>query len=205
MTAPITVCIGTYGRRRTWAVLAERARESAENQTMAPTDIIWVHGDNLRDARNGAAGAARSDWLCFLDADDQLDHRYIEAMTNAIAGHDGPALVQPATVGVYPDGREDAQAVVIPSRPLVEGNFLVIGTLIRRDQFIRIGGFDDWPVFEDWDLWLRAWDDGAQVLTAPAAIYRVHVNLNGRNSCDPAIQYRAYSQIRDRHLRGART
>lgn len=201
MRASITVCIGTFGDRAHWEPLAQRAMASVLDQTLRPEAMVWRHGKNLQDARNGAAVGAMTDWLCFLDADDELDSRYIEAMDAATRELTKAALLQPATLGVYPDGSCDATAVLIPPKPLLTGNFMVIGTLIRRDQFERLGGFDDWPIYEDWDLWIRAWDDGADLLAVPAAIYRVHVNEAGRNNGARALQQETYREIRLKHMR----
>lgn len=197
----IAVCIGTFGSVE-WALRAERrAAPSAERQTVRPQQVIHYHGADLRAARNGAAGRAKTEWLCFLDADDELDPGYIEAMSMA-AMDAGDALLQPATLGVYPDGREDAHPVVIPGKPLLDGNFMVIGTLIRREQFDRLGGFGDWPIYEDWDLWIRAWRDGARLVAVPDAIYRVYVNSGGRNAGERSEQIRVYNQIRTLHANG---
>jgi glycosyltransferase involved in cell wall biosynthesis len=200
-TAPITVCIGTYGDRTHWSTLAhERAMPSVDRQTIRPANLLWSHGPDLHTARNTAAEAARSDWLCFLDADDELDPFYLEAMTAATAKlASGDHLLQPATLGIHPDGHEDPEATLIPPKPLLDGNYLVIGTLLRRAQFQRVGGFWNWPIYEDWDLWLRCRRDGATILPVADAIYRVHVNTNGRNSNDRATQLATYHRIRAQH------
>ena len=200
-SVPIRVCIGTYGDIDTWRPLAERALRSVDEQDVQPFSRFWVHGPDLHTARNTAALQLPDghEWLCFLDADDELDVGYLEAMDDVAFRHDEPVLIQPSTIGVYPDGTEDALPCLIPPKPLIEGNYLIIGTLIRAAQFQRLGGFHDWPMYEDWDLWLRAAIDGAQVVSAPDAIYRVHVNSGGRNSADRSEQLATYHRIRAQH------
>ena len=210
---PIGVYISTYGDQAAWRPLAERAMASVDRQTVSPCHYCWHHGDNLHTVRNAAAMgpdrpqwvierglAPDAEWLCFLDADDELDPQYIEAMAQAIDGLEGDWLLQPATLGIHPDGHEDPTPVVIPRKNLLDGNFMVISTLIRKSQFERLGGFADWPYAEDWDLWIRAWRDGAQFQAVPDAVLRVHVNPNGRNSGDRATQVRVYNQIRNQYL-----
>jgi hypothetical protein len=88
---------------------------------------------------------------------------------------------QPATLGIHPGGWEEPTPVVIPAKPLLEGNYIVIGAMHRLEQFHRVGGFYDWPAWEDWCLWIRCWLDGAEIVPVPEAIYRVHV-CEGRNT-----------------------
>lgn len=208
-TADIAVCIGTYGDINTWEHFVDtRSGPSVDRQTVRPTLYSRVHGNTLQEARNQAAdGVARHpqplsepNWLCFLDADDELDDGFIEAMADAARDLDGDWLLQPATLGVYPDGHTDPHPVVIPPKPLLDGNFLVISTLIRSEQFHRLGGFGDWEIYEDWDLWIRAWQDGANIKAVPDAILRVHVNPDSRNNGARATQLRVYQAIRNQYL-----
>jgi glycosyltransferase involved in cell wall biosynthesis len=199
VTASIGVVIATYGSNE-WRQRAQIALASVESQTSSASVVTHIHHANgsLAQARNEGADSLRTDWLVFLDADDTLDHHYIEAMQRH-AG-DEPALLQPATLGVYPDGREDDHAVLIPQRPLDTGNFMVIGTAIRRDQFLRVGGFKEWPLYEDWCLWIRAWQDGATFVPVSGAIYRVGVNPKSRNQAEQREQVRYFKQIRTEYF-----
>ncbi len=205
----IAVCIATFGDASRWGPMVKNhALPSVRRQTLVPRRCTWTHRTTLHDARNDAAKPRDvpgqipdGRWLCFLDADDELDDGYIEAMTAAATDLDGDWLLQPATLGVYPDGHEDPRPVLIPPRPLLDGNFMIISTLIRAEQFRRLGGFDDLEMYEDWDLWIRAWLDGARFKAVPDAVVRVHVNSQGRNSGDRDTQLRVYHQIRNRYLR----
>lgn len=200
----ISVIIGTYGEP-CWPELAlERAVPTVTGQIHGPVSTHLIHGATLAEARNQGADAAKGEWLCFLDADDELDQYYLAAMANRIQHlPEGKWLLQPASLGVV-DGVEDPFPTVIPRRALIDANYLIIGTLVRRDQFLAVGGFDDWPYAEDWDLWLRCWIDGAESIEVPDAIYRVHVNTAGRNNCNRAQQVQVYNQIRNRHTAAAR-
>jgi GT2 family glycosyltransferase len=194
----VTVIVPVFGDVGAWLPQACRARRSAVAQTVPPAEIVMAAAADLRTARNGPAEWARTEWLCFLDADDELDVRYIEAM---LAG-DGD-LRQPATLGIV-DGVEDACPVVIPPRHLLAGNYIVIGALVRSEMFFDVGGFRDLPAYEDWDLWIRVWLAGAEISAVPEAIYRVHVNPRGRNALPRGDAVRAYDGIRRRYAGQAR-
>lgn len=167
----VTVVVGTYGDER-WPTLARaRAIPAAEHQ--AP--VIHVHLDTLAKARNEGARQAETEWLCFCDADDELTPGYFEAMAKGQADLRGPTVEY-----VEPNGQ--TRRILWPSCALDSGNnFLPIGTLIRRKLFLDVGGFCEWPIYEDWCLWQRCWSAGATIEQIPDAIYRAYVAADGRN------------------------
>lgn len=186
----VTVIIPVYGDVERWAPLARRAAASAIAQTVPAAQVVLATAADLAEARNGPASWARTEWLVFLDADDELDVRYIEAM---LAGEGD--LRQPATLGVT-DGVEDAQPVVIPAKDLMTGNYIVIGAMVRTDLFHEVGGFRSLDAYEDWDLWLRVWLAGGRITSVPEAVYRVTVNTTGRNALSRPHALAAYHQVR---------
>lgn len=171
----LTVVVATFGDRK-WSELAcRRAVPSAEPQ--AP--VVHVHLDTLANARNAGAEQATSEWLCFLDADDELEPGYVEAMAAGTADLRAP-LVR------YVSGHRHAVTQnMVPDdwvpEMLRDGNHFVIGTLLRRSMFLEVGGFKDWPMYEDWCLWQRCWLAGASFEVIHGAVYRAHVRQNSRN------------------------
>jgi len=189
----VAVVIGTFGDAARWGALAARAVASCARQTRRPDEVLHVHADSLAAARNAGAEAARTEWLCFLDADDELDPRYVEAM---LAG-DGD-LRYPRVVWLEP-GRPEPPPCALGPFDLRERNYLVIGTLVRRAQLLRLGGFDArLPMYEDWDLWLRCARDGARIVLCRDAVYRAHVRPGSRNR-QGALAPRVYHAIRAAH------
>lgn len=191
MKSDVTVIIPTFGDDPVWRQMAFRAAASAANQTYEPQEIVRVHhADSLHEARNAGAAQAETEWLIFLDADDELDPRYVEAMF----AKDHGDIRRPATLGVVEDV-EDDEPVMIEAKDLLHTNYIIIGAMCRRDQFMAVGGFNDYPVLEDWDLWLRMVHNGSEVVDVPDAIYRVHVRPGSRNQ-DVAQHGKIYSKIR---------
>lgn len=192
----VDVIIPTFGDLDIWSPLAERAVKSAYLQTTPATAVVRSHGANLGHARNMGGLQSKSKWLIFLDADDELDIRYVEHMMDAVGDAD---LYQPSTLGIT-DGVEDDYPVLIPPKQsFMEGNHLIIGTMIRKELFVEAGAFDpELPVLEDWDLWIRCALAGGTIKEVPEAIYRVHVRPQSRNTVENG-HHTYYSQIQQRY------
>lgn len=192
----LTILICAHGDEG-WRELAyARAFPSAAEQA-----LTLVHYDpdaTLAEVRNTAAEDADSEWLCFLDADDELDYGYVDAMRRSnVAGVN--ALYAPAVK--YIDPRRPTAPACLPNEPgeMSAINRCVIGTLIRRETFFHQGGFREWPCYEDWDLFLGAHLSGVPIEYVPDAVYKAHVSRGSRNVPTRTLATQTYRAIRARH------
>lgn len=182
----ISIVITSYGEE-TWRSLAwERAYPSAiaQDNGTEKFEVIVHHSEleTIGPARNEAAAKAEGKWLIFLDADDELEPRYVHEMSIAAAKTSGDVLMQPAVRYLRKGGRSGTRPVIIPDRNLRHDNYLVIGTMLRRELFQRVEGFNDYHHgFEDWSLWAKCWKLGAQVVPVPRAIYCAHYNPQSKH------------------------
>lgn len=190
----VTVVVGTFGDSK-WGDLArERAIPSVTDQ--AP--VIHVHGYSLADARNRALGQVKTEWVVHLDADDELEPGYIDAIRTGTGdlrvpqvryvrnGHPRRAAF-PKVAGHQHDCTADC---------LPDGNWLVVGTAVRTGLVLDVGGWRGYAWSEDWDLWLRCWLKGATVEPVPDAVYRAHVRQDSRNRApDRAFKLQVHEQI----------
>lgn len=184
MTRPdIAVAIGTYGDP-VWAELAAtRAIPSARAQGIP---VVHVHSDTLASARNAAIDQVQTEMVICLDADDELEPGYTNAMDLAAAD-----VRVPRVRYVRSGGRTQAGPIMprVPGHThpqcvaecLAWGNWIVIGAAIRVDLLRKVGGFEPWPLYEDWAIMVRLWQAGATFEPVPRAIYRAHVRRDSRN------------------------
>ena len=174
-----SILISTHGAEE-WEEMAWTvAFPSAEGQGAVEVIVTHLRDGTLAEARNQGARKASGDWLCFLDADDTLDPGYLARMEEALPPEEGRWLLTPAVA--YERGEKRQPAKIWPRVDLRHGNYLVIGTLVQAVVFEEVGGFREWGLYEDYDLFARCWIAGARVVEVPAAVYAARVRIQSRN------------------------
>lgn len=168
-----TIIIATHGNLKWERLAKERALPSAQKFGIP---VIQYHGQkHLHEARNHAASLATSEWLCFLDADDELYDGYFAAMEQATGDLRAPSVM-------WIEDEMPAAPVSLQDRDIELTNPCVIGTLIRKEMFESVGGFSNWRAWEDWALFLSCYRKGAVIEHVPNAVYVAHVSSNSRNN-----------------------
>lgn len=188
--ADVTIVVSTFGGDNWRDLAAERAIPSAKAQDVPV--VVSHHSDSLHHARNNGLAAVDTEWTVFLDADDELEHGYVNKLMAGTCDLRAPSVryIKPGwdSVGAYVPkvaGHDHACEAAC----LSEGNWLVVGSMARTDLLRRVGGWRDFAVYEDWDLWLRCHLAGATFEAIPAAVYRAHVRAGSRNR-GPSQQFR---------------
>lgn len=193
----LTVAIATYGTPD-WADLAQQRAAPSAHALGLP--IVHVHSRTLAAARNAALEQVPTEWVVHLDADDELEAGFAAPMAAAA----GDVRV-PAVRYIHPDGH--AEPVRMPQVAghthlcagacLPEGNWAVVGSVVRTDLVRQVGGWLNEPIYEDWSLWLRCHLAGATFEPVPQAVYRAHRRPSSRNvALTIAQRRRAYHHIR---------
>lgn len=190
----VTVVIATYGDP-SWIDLAhERAWPSA---AALGVGVVHVHSDTLHEARNMGLDMVATDWVCHLDADDELEPGFFDAIDQGIADVRAPAVRYVRPGWPAPNARMPRvaghQHHCIPEC-LPQGNWLVVGSVARTDLLREVGGWRDFSWSEDWDLWLRCHLAGASIEAIPRAVYRAHVRPDSRNRAPDAAHRLAVHQ-----------
>jgi hypothetical protein len=179
----VTIAIATYGDVSWQQLATDRARPSAEAQDV-PVVQVHLFDGTLAEARNAALERVETEFVIFLDADDELSHDYVHWMGTGTADLRAPAIAQyrygkllwPSFMpNVF---RHRHQCVADCLR---YGNWLIIGAAARTEIVRDVGGFEEFAWSEDWQLWAKCWKAGATVEPIHRAVYRAHVSGNGRN------------------------
>lgn len=173
----VAVIVATFGDEAYWNRLAARALASVVAQTRQPDALIRIHGGSLHQARNDGVMQADCDFIVVLDADDELDPGYVAAMFASPGEDIRVPFIQRFHAGVG----GTVGCLKPPGDSFYQRNHAPIGAMIRRDWFVRVGGFDDWPIYEDWALWMKLEKAGCHWSMVPDAVYRIHYRRGSRN------------------------
>lgn len=185
----VSVIIACHGDIA-WANLAwSRAYPSAFSQS-SECLVVYEREGSVATARNKGAMEATGEWLVFLDADDELEVGYIDALQAALAVDPDPhQLLAPRVSYVESGYKQTPKYWHHGVNDIREGNWMVIGTAVHRDTFDRAGGFREWPVYEDWDLWIRCHlQADARPVRVPEMVYVAHVGQHSRNRSLPMVE-----------------
>jgi glycosyltransferase involved in cell wall biosynthesis len=220
------VVITTYNHAR---FLAE-ALESVRAQTRTPDAIVVVDDGSSDDpasvaaafpdvrlirqknrglsaARNTGLAAVDTSYVVFLDADDRLAPKALEAGLDCFARAPDCGFVYGGHVYIDVDGQEIGERFEPPGEDpylqLLRGNFIAMhGTVMyRRDRLMEIHGFDDrLRRCEDYDVYLRmARRHPVAGYPDIAAAYRLH----GENmSADLGAMLRSALDVHARYVPG---
>lgn len=120
------------------------------------TRMISEPDRNLYDAMNKGAGAARGQYLLFLNSDDSLAS---DDILNTVADRltaTRPDFLYGSTLRRFEDGTESREKRMSLTAILQRMPFCHNSVLIRRDVFAALGGHDpQFRVAADYDLMLR--------------------------------------------------
>lgn len=170
----ITMVIPAIPER--FALLA-RALRSVQAQTFKPVRVLVDVDDERTGAaatRNRALAKVDSEWVAFLDDDDELYPDHLRRLARYVALSD----VDVAYPG-YDADVDPVKCFGLPFDPLLlrARNFIPVTVLAKTEKVREAGGFQPHPDVngdpcEDWGLWLAMLDRGAKFGHVPVKTWR---------------------------------
>lgn len=151
-----------------------------------PLDVVRlpVNG-GLAAARRDGIARLGTDLVALLDADDVWLPDHLGAMAAAHAARPGLVTANPLRwvpgLALAARGGRRRRPIPPPAKQLerlLVLNYVFVGTLFERRLYERCGGFRDFPLCEDWDLWLRLARGGVPISgpDLPTVLYRVRAD-----------------------------
>lgn len=152
--------------------------DGSDIPAVVPEGVTLLRHDESKGgsaARNTGIRAAASDYIAFLDDDDECLPTRLKRIAEASADviHH-PARIVYTNEGVEYDSRPSHNITV---DRLLTAN--LIGTTsvvcVNRDLALAVGGFDETlPALQDWEMWIRLAKGGASFFCLDTPLTRYH-------------------------------
>ena len=153
---------------------AEIAQSWAERD--ARVKVIRKANGGQTTARNVGVAASRGEYILMVDSDDLIGRDYIG---RAVEVMERDAEVKVVTCrGEFFGNRQGAWHLPdYTPQLLARRNLFTISSLLRRSDYLRVGGFDEslHCYCEDWAFWIAVLKDGGRAVRLPSVefYYRV--------------------------------
>ena len=138
-------------------------------------------------ARSRGVAVTTAPLVALLDSDDLWLPNHLETLAAAHRRSGGIITAdgyrwQPDSAGIRARSYRYYHRVPAPNaqtRAILRRNFVFIGAVFSRADYLDVGGFrDGFSGAEDWDLWIRMLRRGSRVhaVNVPTVIYRLNAN-----------------------------
>ena len=131
--------------------------------------------------RNTGVSQAKGDYILFFDADDLITTSCLEKMHAAMElGIADVVTTQVKTFGLSEEILKLPEPIAANFK---EENCASCFSLIKKEDFLSVGGFDegfkDW--FEDWELWLSFVENGKTFYRINEPLFHYRIKSDSRN------------------------
>ncbi len=160
-------------------------------------------------SRNFGVREATSEWIAFLEADDVWEPNKLELQLEELSKTPSADVCYTGRIEFEGHGGKPRFGNIIsvakPANILKDRfrttNFLPSSVIIRRSQFLSVGGFDPhFVVVQDWDLWLRLLHAGVTFVACSEPLVHYRLHSQSVTSGNGLSALRAKDEIYCRHI-----
>ena len=178
----MTVTVLTPATPERLSTTLPRAAASVYAQTLAPAGHyvgIDYLGDGPAVTRNRLLESVSTEFVAFLDDDDELHPHHLEVLQR-LAEESGAAVVYSCH-----DGAGAGLEHEFNHDELERRNYIPVTVLARTEAVLEVGGFPDLQAGEDWALWILMARAGFHFEWLPRVTWTYHRSTTGRHATRP--------------------
>lgn len=166
------------------------------------SDVKFIDQKNegVASARNNGVNISSGEFIFPLDSDDLIAPTMLEKCLKEMRKNEELGFVYTYTE-LFGNENERIARSEYNFYDLLQMNFIVVSSLIRKKFFEEVGGFDENPenLYEDWELFIKLGKHGrfGKLIREPLFFYRKH----GVSRVEKAIvmHKKSLNYIKERH------
>jgi GT2 family glycosyltransferase len=145
---------------------------------------IVLHQENggPAAARNTGVKVSRGKYLLFLDSDNKIRPDFLTTTIPVLEGNPKAGVVYGnANFFGETDKRKTFNSHSFDKYKLIVDNYIDVCSLVRREAFEKMGGFDecrDIIGYEDWEFWIRLSAASWQFIYLPVILFDYRIRIN---------------------------
>jgi glycosyltransferase involved in cell wall biosynthesis len=144
---------------------------------------LFCENKGVSAARNKGISAASGIYILPLDADDKIDHTYLEKAYKIIESRPELKLVycEAALFGID-NGKWNLPPFSM--KTILKENCIFCTALYRKSEFELAGGYSEEMLtgFEDWDFWLKLLTTDNDAYCIPEILFYYRIRMHSRNN-----------------------
>ena len=165
--------------------------------------VFRQRNKGLPGARNAGIEIARGEYICCLDADDQLDPTFLEKCVSLLESNPGVGIAY-TWLKLYGDENGIWETANLDLDRLLVTNHIIVSAVYRRSDWVRAGGYSEEMRggYEDWEFWLRLAGLGLRgmAIAEPLFLHHRHGRTMTHEANDMSAELMARMQHRNHEL-----
>lgn len=134
-------------------------------------------------ARNRAISESKGKYIFPLDADDIIDANIIDIEVDILERNNHVKVVTSSDIFIG-DKEGPWELPQFNLNLLARRNLMSVSSLYRKEDWVRIGGYQSGVSFEDWVFWIAMLKDGGEVVRVPQVGIHYRIRGNSRRVQD---------------------